>query len=824
MAASSPVSPEDQHVSYWSEWTYQFVNPFLLLGSNKIIEHEDVWQLPQKDEVQKHFPLFHTVLSEQFKKYTSSNYTILRVAHHVFGFGWEGFYVPAIYYVLEELSRFLTAFILYLLIEFVSDTEAKWYWGYLYALALFLTSLAKTLFIQRYYYTLTRTWARLMSCTSLSVLHKMLRLTPKSRSEFTAGEITNLFSTDSVRLAEFVSSVHEAWIAPTVAVISSIVLIVYFGWCAMIGIAGMVLCVPFLIYLTKKLANVEELMSEIKDERVKLMNEILQGIRVVKFFAWEDKIKEQILEVRNKEFKELKKSAMLKSGESFLTQVVTIIGAGLTFSSYALLGGKLTAPSVFSALTIFNIMSDALWVMPWIITTVVNGLVSTKRLTKFFYYADVSHLPHSIELESEQLHAQTEEQLEEMEITKNALDGTNTAIKFVDASFSWNGSKDQLIDLDLTIQKGQLVCIIGRVGSSKTTLLSALFGDAEKTKGSVFVNGTLSYSSEKPFIINATIRDNIVFGGVFDEERYNQVLSVCQLERDIEQFANGDLTEIGENGINLSGGQQSRISLARACYSESDIVLLDSVLNAVDSHVQKRIFFDCIVRYLKGRTRLLITHSLHLLEYADLVVVMHEGKIEKMGTLQQLKETGFDVAFEIDDHQMEEPTLSEEVEKIIIPSTPEKQEMDEDKGKIIVAEERRKGTITFNVVVQYFKGYGIALCITAFLMALVSKAFQQFSSVWITFWTSNTFTDLPLEGYLGIYLTIGVAAAILILVESCLWSIGNTKTANELHTRLISRILRAPILFFDQNPIGRIINLASQGLYYNLFVYELLIV
>uniref|UniRef100_A0A1I7UPW6 ABC transporter domain-containing protein n=1 Tax=Caenorhabditis tropicalis TaxID=1561998 RepID=A0A1I7UPW6_9PELO len=222
-----------------------------------------------------------------------------------------------------------------------------------------------------------------------------------------------------------------------------------------------------------------------------------------------------------------------------------------------------------------------------------------------------------------------------------AYGGTDSSIKIDDGAFAW-GSKDEdksLHDINFDIKRGQLVAIVGRVGSGKSSLLHALLGEMNKLSGSIQVNGSVAYVPQQAWIQNLSLRNNILFNKPYDQKLYQQVIENCALVQDLESLPAEDRTEIGEKGINLSGGQKQRVSLARAVYQNAEIVLLDDPLSAVDSHVGKHIFENVIssaTGCLATKTRVLVTHGLTYLKHCDQVIVLKDGTISEMGTYQEL--------------------------------------------------------------------------------------------------------------------------------------------------------------------------------------------
>ncbi|CAB4008746.1 multidrug resistance-associated 1-like, partial [Paramuricea clavata] len=239
----------------------------------------------------------------------------------------------------------------------------------------------------------------------------------------------------------------------------------------------------------------------------------------------------------------------------------------VTFATYVLLGNTLTASKAFVALALFNILRFPLTALPWMLMNIIQAMVSAKRIETFL------SLP---ELDSENVKKRSE---------------TDEVISIDDGTFSWAENQPAILkNINFRIKKGSLVAVVGQVGCGKSSLLSALLGEMEKSSGQVVKNGSTAYVPQQAWIQNDTVRENILFGKCYDPKRYHKVIDSCALTPDLEVLAGGDKTQIGERGVNLSGGQKQRINLARAVYFNADIYLLDDPLSAVDAHVGKHIF------------------------------------------------------------------------------------------------------------------------------------------------------------------------------------------------------------------------------------------
>jgi len=630
-------------------------------------------------------------------------------------------------------------------------------------------------------------------------------------------------------------------------------------------------CVPILILLARRQNTVEDETLAAKDQRVKVMNEVLQGIKVVKFFAWEQKLTELIAKVRSTECSYLRSALLLMSSSDFVSQCIATVGSVVTFTVFALAGGTLTTPLIFSVLTLFNIMSWPLYNLQSLGMSFIQAQVSAARVFKFLMAEEVqkplSALPCPyLDPEEKKLHKQREEEnakkhnvqlfVAESETSTSLIQSdlddqekNNESILVKNASFAWKRDDEHsplkdtdyaLHEVDLNIKKGEKIIIIGTVGAGKTTLLKSLFGETYQVKGFRCTRGTIAYCDQTPWVINATIRDNILFGKPYREDLYQRVLQISELNHDLDLFVAKDLTEIGENGVNLSGGQKHRCLIARALYSNADIFLLDSVLNSVDANVQKSIFENAIMGdLLREKTVLISMHSLQFLQYVNRVIILRHGRIVACGPYKELQDAGYDFKDYVDDEEevSTEPAATSEASATIgdsnsfeISTRPAatveisqsaeaensaeaSEAKEKDKAKLITEEDRAVCTVGFKIYRYYFSFYGAALVIAIAISSIASKVFQYGINAWLSVWSSGTFPSLSVYQNLLIYNAFIVGMSVFIWLVNILFSIGSLKSSNAMHNAMLKSIFHAPLLFFNQNPVGRILNRFSKDLY-----------
>ena len=463
------------------------------------------------------------------------------------------------------------------------------------------------------------------------------------------------------------------------------------------------------------------------------------------------------------------------------------------------------------SISLFNLLRFPLSVFPSVISASVEASVSFSRLYNFLM---------SEELEDSIQHETPTAPINERIVVENG-------------EFAWDPEAASVLsELNFKVLENECLAIVGSVGAGKSSLLSALLGDTYKVQGQVTLRGSLAYVPQTAWIMNASVKDNILFGCSFDESFYHQVLEDCGLVPDLEMLPLGDETEIGERGINLSGGQKQRISIARAVYSRADIYLLDDPLSAVDAHVGKHIF-DRVFGpkgLLKNKARILVTHGIHFLPDVDRVMVLKQGKVVEYGTYKELndaKQAFYALVREYGkrkDDSKEEMKRSDTKESLgEIPMTPVKSAKDVTKkssdGKLISKEESAKGSVDWSVYTTYAESCSWSSVLFYLFVAVLSQALSVFQNVYLAWWAdandrmvnAGDVNFLPwLLGYGGLGLLYSFA---VVFQTIFIWIFCGIKSARELHAKLLENILRVPQSFFDTTPLGRIMNRFTKDQY-----------
>ncbi|GFN76447.1 multidrug resistance-associated protein 7-like [Plakobranchus ocellatus] len=760
--------------------------------------------------------------------------------------------------LLADCFGFAGPIILNLLVTFVeSDVSQDSYKGYVFASALFLSTLLATLCSTQFSYNVQVVAYKVRCALITTVYRKSLQANAVTQATFTPGEIVNFMSTDVDRILNFCPSFHAFWSLPFQVGVSLFLLYQQVGLAFLAGLAFAVLLVPVNRKIAVKIGELSKKMMKHKDERVKLMNELLYGIRVVKFYSWEQHFTDCIKNARENELKCLKGRKYLDALCVFFWATTPVLISILTFTTYVLIGHQLTAAKVFTSLSLFLMLIGPLNAFPWVINGLVESWVSLKRVEKYVnlkdaqptsYYSNLSDLGSEsiIEMKNASFTWQECENVQQTQrMGSNMADGQSsseedTVSQNSSGSENIGGSQD-LVDISFKLVKGHLLGVIGKVGSGKSSLLSAIVGEMNRTGGTIEVSDLIKEEgfalvAQEPWIQHASIRDNILFGQPFNRHRYDKVLEACALADDLQMMPAGDKTEVGENGITLSGGQRARVTLARAVYQDKGIYLLDDPLSAVDAHVAQHIYTHCIMGLLKNKTRILCTHHVQFLSSADWILLMEQGSIAQSGPPEEI----------ITNVHLMEATRQETRQKDVKEGGRTGNEEDEEEelvDDLTQEEDRQTGVIKTDVYKAYWLAVGACLTPWVLVSLFFMQASRNLSDWWLSYWvshshssnsssktvaevsslfTSKIFSELStnansssdnLRFYLGIYGGLAGANSLFTLIRAFLFAYGGICAATVVHKRLLSAVIKAPISFFDSTPIGRILNRFSSDLY-----------
>uniref|UniRef100_A0AAQ4QG79 ATP-binding cassette, sub-family C (CFTR/MRP), member 10 n=1 Tax=Gasterosteus aculeatus aculeatus TaxID=481459 RepID=A0AAQ4QG79_GASAC len=699
---------------------------------------------------------------------------LLRVLHKAFG---PRYYALGALKVAVNMLGFTGPLLLSSLVNFVEDAGAPVSRGAWCALGLFSTTLLASFLQNIFVFEVSKVALSARAALVSAVYGKALRVSGCSLAGAALGEVVNLMSTDADRVVNFFGSFHELWSLPLQFAITLYLLYLQVGVAFLGGLGVALLLVPLNKFLASRILSNNQQMLRHKDSRVKLMTEILFGIRVIKFYNWEPHFAQKVAGCRERELSHLKALKYLDAMCVYTWAALPVVVSILTFVTFVLLGHQLTAAKVFTTLALVGMLIVPLNAFPWVLNGVLEAKVSLGRIQGFFKLTNQDLRAHYGVVSPE--------------------DG-ETAILLSQGTFSWQGPEGPPLDkeggatgsllllqgLTLHVAKGSLVAVVGKVGCGKSSLLAALTGELSRLSGVVYVAGReagFGLASQEPWIQHASVRDNILFGRDYDPAFYQAVVEACALSDDLNVLPNGDRTEVGENGVTLSGGQKARLALARAAYMDKDIYLLDDPLAAVDADVAEHLMRKCVMQLLGGKTRILCTHRVEFVHQADVVVLMDDGKILKTGTPAEILP--------------------------LVEAVPKKLKNDNN------VKERASRNVSdwwLSHWISELKTNGSsrgASSSSRLLLFSPGGLMSPLSSL------SPSAVSSDVRFYLTVYGSLAAANTVFTALRAFLFAYGAVGAAAAVHDRLLDRVLQATVSFFDTTPTGRVLNRFSSDLY-----------
>jgi len=795
--------------------------------------------------------------------------------------------------------------------------------GYLIAVGMFATAVAQALLAQQV----------LEACFAASVavrggiigllFAKALRQSNAARLRRTVGETVNFMAIDAQRMSEMANRGHDLWVSPLQVVVALALLAQQLGLAVFAGVGVLLLFTPLDAVLARRIKAGQKVHMKRKDARMRLIDELLLGIKMVKLYAWEDVLRVRLDAARGTELQTLRAQFVRLTLQAALWASGPVLVSVLSLGAFVLMYDEpLTPTRAFVSLSLFALLQTPLTALPTAVAAALDASVAAKRLTKYLDSEEHELAPPSWDLPAagsagaSDNDADDEEGEEEEDdhdagargaaaaTAYGALDSgepllrasaSGAYLRADDAArgggavgrvaihagtFYWQPparpasggpprylAPPALDDVSLELPRGGLTAVVGGVGSGKTALLAAFLGEIHRASGVVTVVGRVAYAAQQPWILNASVRDNILFGAPYDPMRYWEVVRACALEPDLAVLAAGDRTEIGERGINLSGGQRQRISLARAVYAQADVYLLDDPLSAVDAHVSRHLFERVIgpQGLLAHTTRVLITHELALLPAADWIVLLAAGgRVAAQGTWaalqaraateqaaaaaaapaaptsqpqpppqpqQQLDSVAALVAaYEArlplaaaaaSEVPPAAPTVPPQQRGAVLldaghakpPPSPTLDDEDDGAGALTHAERVGQGAVTSDVYRHYARVAGVPATVSLLALLAAAQAAQVGGSMWVQYWTTQPEdeADDRLALYLSVYAALGLLQVALVAGGTAVGSIVvGLGAARRLYNGLLDNVLRGTLAFFDTTPTGRTLNRFSK--------------
>uniref|UniRef100_A0ABK0LI83 ATP binding cassette subfamily C member 4 n=1 Tax=Rattus norvegicus TaxID=10116 RepID=A0ABK0LI83_RAT len=804
-----------QDANLCSRLFFWWLNPLFKAGHKRRLEEDDMFSVLPEDR-SKH-------LGEELQGYWDKE--VLRakkdarkpsLTKAIVKCYWKSYLILGIFTLIEETTRVVQPIFLGKIIDYFekydSDDSAALHTAYGYAAVLSLCTLILAILHHLYFYHVQCAGMRIRVAMCHMIYRKALRLSNSAMGKTTTGQIVNLLSNDVNKFDQVTIFLHFLWAGPLQAIGVTILLWVEIGISCLAGLAILVILLPLQSCIGKLFSSLRSKTAAFTDARIRTMNEVITGMRIIKMYAWEKSFADLITNLRKKEISKILGSSYLRGMNMASFFIANKVILFVTFTTYVLLGNKITASHVFVAMTLYGAVRLTVTLFfPSAIERVSEAVVSVRRIKNFLL-------------------------LDELPERKAQEPSDGKAIVHVqDFTAFWDKALDTptLQGLSFTARPGELLAVVGPVGAGKSSLLSAVLGELPPTSGLVSVHGRIAYVSQQPWVFSGTVRSNILFGRKYEKERYEKVIKACALKKDLQLLEDGDLTVIGDRGATLSGGQKARVNLARAVYQDADIYLLDDPLSAVDAEVGKHLFQLCICQTLHEKITILVTHQLQYLKAASHILILKDGEMVQKGTYTEFLKSGVDFGSLLKKE-------NEEAEPSPVPGTPTLRNrtfseasiwsqqssrpslkdgvpdaQDAENTQAAQPEESRsEGRIGFKAYKNYFSA-GASWFFIIFLV-LLNLMGQVYNDTHALPWYLHAPCSVPfrwglqwgwgvLPGLTAVTVLFGIARSLLVFYVL-------VNASQTLHNRMFESILKAPVLFFDRNPIGRILNRFSKDI------------
>ncbi|KAK3762198.1 hypothetical protein RRG08_057436 [Elysia crispata] len=840
---------------------YCWLNPLFTRGYKGWLDESDMFNVCADDSSKITGERLESAWSKELvRQRTGKQPSYLRALLRAYGVQYMLLGLIALF---EEMVKLCQPLLLVELLDyFTSNSPRTRAEAWLFATGVVLCSASQTLTHHPYFFGTARIGmrARVGSCSLM--YRKCLRLSNESLNESSIGQIVNLMSNDVARFDQGMMFFHFLWVGPLECVVAVSYLWYRQGPAVVAALAVMILLMPVQFLFGKLFSRIRQKVAVHTDKRVKLMNEILTGMRVIKLYCWEKPFGQLVENLRRLEITQLQRTRRVQAcvmgpyvATTKLSMFLFVLTCVLTGQEDAVRSG-----TVFMVIAVVQtLFLTCGMLVPLASQNLAELLVVLRRIQNFLLLD---------ELEKISFHQSGDMNGENGFCGGDREQNASSSVEISHLSAKWNGSgaaSETLDNVTLKVNPGHLLAVIGPVGSGKTSLLMSILGELPVQSGSVRARGRIAYVSQHPWIFSGSLRQNILFGADLDMARYDLVVKISALSRDLSILPDGDATLIGDRGVNLSGGQKARVSLARALYMDADVYLLDDPLAAVDATVGKHIFEKCIMKYLKDKTRILVTHQIQILPAADKIIILTDGKILSEGTHSELSQSGVDFSQLL---TISEPETSQVKElrrsslskqdggrptelhgyrykraDSIISADGVGHSYVPDPVQLPEEEEREKSNIDVQVYMQYFRaGSGIVLFVFLVLFLLSAQVCFIASDWWIARWTNQldsrnralNVTDQPsmdqnatavgsalsipqphipdVDTYFNLYVYAGIILATFLcsLARAFLYFHLAVTAGEKLHNQMFARSLRATMAFFDTNPVGRVLNRFSK--------------
>ncbi|KAJ4782160.1 ABC transporter C family member 8 [Rhynchospora pubera] len=799
----------------FSRLTFSWLNHLLKLGRTKPLNLDDIPPIESEDTSLQASQKFLTIWRaySHDKSNANSRNLIFRALFKCYK--WD-LLLAGFYALSKTVSIAASPLLLFAFIDYSNLEERNTQIGILLVICLISMKLVESLSQRHWFFESRRCGMKMRSALIACIFQKQLKISSNGRKRHATGEIVNYIAVDAYRLGDFPWWFHMAWSSPLQLLLSVIILFWSLGFGAIPGLVPLIIFGVLNLPFAKILQGYQSKFMVAQDERLRATSEALNNMKIIKLQSWEERFRRIVGSLRDIEFKWLSETQLKKAYGAALYWMSPTVVSAVMFAGAAVTGSApLNASTIFTALATLRVMSEPVRFLPEIITILIQVKVSLDRIQVFLL----------------------EDELREEDVKRDCQKKMDWDVKVEGGEFSWGpiGGPLTLRNVSFEIRRGEKVAICGPVGAGKSSLLYALLGEIPKHNGSVEVYGSVAYVSQTAWIQSGTIRENILFGKSFDEERYEKAVKACALDKDIENFDSGDATEIGQRGLNMSGGQKQRIQLARAVYNDADVYLLDDPFSAVDAHTAATLFYDCVMGALGKKTVILVTHQVEFLAEVDIIFVMEDGQITQLGTYSELLGDGTPFEKLVNAHRSS-ITVLEGSNQANIVST--KQEPDDhgdhrhqhtteqhSQGEITTATKTTKNALTRltedeekeigDLGWKPYKDYLLVSKGNSLLLFLISAqvlfaAMQSMSTYWLAIVVQ--LSHISSGVVVGVYAALSTSSCVFAYFRNYFAARLGLNASKAFFEGFMDSVFEAPMVFFDSTPVGRILTRASSDL------------
>ncbi|XP_019170237.1 PREDICTED: ABC transporter C family member 10-like isoform X2 [Ipomoea nil] len=790
---------------FLSKMAFCWLSPVLKKGKERTLGDRDIPELRPDDRA----GTLHCLFKEQMNRQKqANNHPSCRrgsVFWSIVASQRRGVLVSGAFALVKILTVSTGPIFLYEFIEVANGRGAFEYEGYALTAGILLAKCLESLAERQWFFRTRLIGLQVRSLLTAAIYEKQLSLSSTTKTTHLPGEIMNYATVDAYKIGEFPFWFHQIWTTG---------IQICFGLGTMYYAVGLATIPAVVLVVLSVLVNspvaklqhkyLTELMVT-QDRMLRAITEALTSMKVLKLYAWEMHFKNGIERLREEEFKWLKLVQVQKGYYMVLFWSSPIIVSAVTFWACYVLRIPLNASNVFTFLATFRIIQEPIRSVPDVLGVFIEAKVSFTRILKFLEAPELQHKRHNENKYRDDQEPDYSVLVECNRISWQDCPGTAT-----------------LQGITLCVKPGQKVAICGEVGSGKSTLIAAILGEVPFLDGTVQVHGKLTYVSQNAWIQTGTIQENILFGSIMDQLKYDEVIKRSSLEKDLQRLPFGDQTVIGERGVNLSGGQKQRVQLARALYQDADIYLLDDPFSAVDAHTATSLFNEYVMGALSRKTVLLVTHQVDFLPAFDSILLMSEGKILKADTYDQLLISCQEFHSLVCAHR--ETAKSEtnggystrkkpinREEESIQNMISEDEQIESTGEQLIKQEERETGNTGLKPYKQYLgESHGFFYLLVAIIAHLAYMVGQLEQNLWLAADLQNP--EMSKFNLILIYSAIGFGMSLTLFLRSyAIISLG-LRRSKSIFAKLMASLIRAPMSFYDSTPLGRILSRVSLDL------------